>query len=491
MQISIFIYAFLKLYLILNIYQQAHYQFRFYFKHFILNFIFYDIFPILIVLIGIYHQSILVIKVITSIYLILYAIFYLFARVRLKFTKRSIRLGFLGILYLGIGFIPFVGNYLLLGLEFTIFPLLCLERLISFLLNYPYISQAKRKIKSYQNRSIGITGSFGKTSTKVLLNQALNLYSKTAATPKSYNTELGISKFINSIVDLNLYQNLIFEFGASHQRDIAKLKKIVSPQHVFVTGIGYMHVETFGSLDHIIKEKMRITEGCEVAVLNYDCPYIRAYPLPREIKKITYGISYGEYRALHINAGSFDVYKNEELLLHVNTFLVGNHQILNLIGIIAYLYEMGYDLKRLEKGILSFKTDKNRLEVKKMPTYTLLDDSFNSNYKGFIEALNILRTHEGKKILLTPGMVELGRYKKELFENLVSYIASSADIIILIGYYQTKYLYYRLKKFNKEIYLVRNFMEGYRLFLMLLKNYEGAMLLIENDVPDLYRVGLL
>ncbi|MDE5715490.1 MAG: hypothetical protein K2I42_05090, partial [Anaeroplasmataceae bacterium] len=475
----------------LNIYQQAHYQFRFYLKHFLLNLLFYDLFPVAVLLIGVYHQDIFVIQMITSIYLVLYSIFYLFARVRLKFTKRSIRLGILGLLYLGIGFIPYVGIYLLLCIEFSIIPLLCLERCLSFLINHPYLSLAKRKMKDYSNLSIGITGSFGKTSTKVLLNQALNLYEPTAATPKSYNTELGISKFINSISDLNIFDNLIFEFGASHRNDILKLKKIVYPKHVFVTGIGYMHVESFGSLDCIIKEKMRITDGCEVAVLNFDSPYIRAYPLPREIKKITYGIYYGDYRAKNIKGGSFDVYNNETLILHVNSFLVGNHQILNLTGIIAYLYEMGYDMNRLEKGILSFKTEKNRLEVKKMPTYTLLDDSFNSNYKGFVEALNILRIHEGKRFLLTPGMVELGKYKKELFENLVSYIAASTDIVILIGYYQTKYLYFRLKKYNKEIYLVRNFMEGYRLFLMLVKNYEGAMLLIENDLPDLYRVGLL
>ena len=126
-----------------------------------------------------------------------------------------------------------------------------------------------------------------------------------------------------------------------------------------------------------------------------------------------------------------------------------------------------------------------------MSNYTLLDDSFNSNYQGFIEALNILKNHPNKRILLTPGMVELGKYKKELFTNLIEYIVSSTDIVILIGFYQTNSLYRKLKSYHKEVYLVRNFMEGYRLFLSLSEVYQESMLLIENDVPDLYRVGLI
>lgn len=126
-----------------------------------------------------------------------------------------------------------------------------------------------------------------------------------------------------------------------------------------------------------------------------------------------------------------------------------------------------------------------------MASYLVLDDSFNSNYEGFLEALNILKFHKGKRVLLTPGMVELGKYKKELFSNLVEYIATSADIIILTGYYQTISVYKKLKSYNKEVYLVRNFMEGYHLFLTLSGVYKNSMLLIENDVPDLYRVGLI
>lgn len=490
MQISIFIYAFLKLYLILNIYQQAHYQFKFYLKHFLFNFIFYDTFPMIVLMIGILNP-IPVIQIICSIYLVLFAVFYCIARVKLKFTKRIWRLSGICLCYLGLGLIPYVGPFLLLFLEFSIFPVLGLERGISYGLNRPYLVRAKQKMTGYTGRVIAVTGSFGKTSTKVLLNQALNLFGSASATQKSYNTELGISKFINGIADVNVYDTLVLEFGASHRRDIAKLKKIARPQVGFVTGIGYMHVETFGSLETIIEEKMSLLSGCETAVLNFDCPYIREYPVPKDIHIISYGLEYGYYQAKHIEDGAFELYYKDTSLGVFKTCLVGRHQILNLTGVLAYLYEMGASMEILKKGVLSFQGEKNRLELKKMNHFTVLDDSFNSNYKGFIEALNILKNHKGKRILITPGMVELGRYKKELFAGLVEYMVSSSDIIILIGYYQTKELYRTLKEYNKEIYLVRNFMEGYRLFLWIAKQYQDSMLLIENDVPDLYRVGLI
>ncbi len=489
MIVSLFIYAFLKLYLIMNIYQQAHYQFKLYCKHFIINFLFYDLFPFLVLIIGIY-QPYLSIKIICSVYLFLFGCFYLVARVHLKWTKRILRLLVLSVLYSGIGLIPFVGPYLLLFFEFSILPVFLLERWISYLLNQPYIKRATQKMKGYQGKIIAITGSFGKTSTKNLFLQGLGLFYSVAATEKSYNTPLGISKFINQIPDLNVYDYLIFEFGASHLGDIDKLKKIANPDIVVVTGIGLMHVETFGSLDQIIKEKMSIITGAKIAILNYDCEYIRNYPISHETKVLSYGLYHGDFQVISMEEHSFEVYCHNRLELFQHQF-ISTHQVLNLLAVISFLNDLNCDINRLKKGVYTFHTVENRLELKTIDHRFVLDDSFNSNYHGFVEALSILKLNQGKRILLTPGMVELGKYKKELFTNLVSYITTSADIVILIGYYQTKIIYKMLKEYNKEVYVVRNFMEGYGLYLEIIKSEKNSMLLIENDVPDLYRVGLI
>ena len=141
--------------------------------------------------------------------------------------------------------------------------------------------------------------------------------------------------------------------------------------------------------------------------------------------------------------------------------------------------------------MLLFTGVPNRLEIKSYNNITIIDDSYNSNYKGFIEALNILNKSNGKKILLTPGIVELGKYRKELYESLVDHIIRNSDIVILVGYFQTRTLFNLLKDSNLEIYVLHSFKEGYNFFLEISKRYDECSLLIENDVPDIYRIGLI
>ena len=489
MEISIILYAVLKLYLILNIYQQSHYHIKAYFKHFILNFVFYDLIPLVLLILGIVLDYVFI-QVICSIYLICFGILYVFTRLHLNVTKRIIYLIVLSILYIiGIFFIPHVNLYLLLLIEFMIIPILYLEQFISYILNLKYIKEAKNKIFSYMGNIIAITGSAGKTSTKHLLNQALNLYKPTSSTPKSFNTPLGISMFLNN-TNVNMYDTLVLEFGLSKVNDMFKLKELVPPNIAFITDIGYMHMETFKDINILIKEKLSILDGTYKAVVNYDSEYIRSNINYNGIL-ITYGFEYGDYNARNINNGTFDVYYKNDYLDTFKCNLIGKYQILNLLGVIAYIHSEGYNLDILKRGMLLFKGVPNRLEIKKHNKITIIDDSYNSNYKGFIDALNVLKNSRGKRFLITPGIVELGKYKKEIYEALVDNILLSTDVVILIGYFQTRILYSLLKDTNLEVYVLHNFKEAYDFFLELSKKYDECSLLIENDIPDLYRIGLI
>lgn len=491
---SVIVYAIFKLYLVFNIYQQAHYQLRFYFKHFTRNILLYDLFPLAVLWIGIRMDHWLV-TLICSLYLFLYSLFYLIRRKPLMFTKRIARLCLLTILFVvGLCFIPYAGIFMVLLIEFCNIPILLFEQFLSKQLNRPYLKSAKNRMKDYSGNVIAITGSFGKTSSKMLFQQALSCFYSSAATMKSYNTPLGISKFINGTA-IAAYDYLVLEFGASQKGDIQELEDIAKPKVAMITEIGYMHMETFGSLEAIICEKMSLAEHLDsdgVAILNYDCDAIRNYHFHHPVKKITYGFTHGDYTAKNIQIGpisSFDFYHLEDCIGTFKIRLVGKHQMLNLLGVLAYLYEQGEDMELLKRACMSFEVEKNRLELKKFHNRVILDDSFNSNYKGFVEALNILSAIEGFHILLTPGMVELGSFKKELMNGLVSSIVHSCHAVILIGYQQTKGLYQILKEYPIEVYVVRNFMEGYRLYLSIAQKKKYSALLIENDLPDLYRVG--
>lgn len=483
--ISLFIQAFIKLYLILNIYQQAHYQIRPYLKHFINNFVFYDLFIVIVYIISIYSDK--VVSYICYSYIILYSLIFLFKRKKLKFTKRVIRLIILALIIVCLySFCPFY----LLFIEFSIIPIFLIDDIISYFCNKKYLIKAKTKLNNYHNKIIGITGSFGKTSTKVLLNQALSCFNKCICSPKSYNTPLGIAKFINDN-KINLYDNLVIEYGVSKISDMDYLLDLCVPDVVFITEIGYMHIDGFYSIDNIIEEKMKLALNAKILVLNYENEYIRNYEIYGDNKIISYGFNYGLYQGKIIDDYTFELYKEDIFIAEVRLPFYGKHQMLNMIGVLAYMIEEGYDINKLKKAVLGFKLEKNRLEYKKINNRVIIDDSFNSNYKGFIEALNMLNNTNGYKILMTPGIVEVGKYKKELMENLIAYIIRSSDCVILVGYYQTKVLFDCLINYNIEVYVARNFLEAYNMYMCIAENYDESTLLIENDLPDIYRIGLI
>lgn len=484
----IFIYSVLKLYLILDIYQQAHYHIKSYFKFFGSNLIFNDACVLLASIIGIYSDNVLLICF-SGIYIIFYCIFYFCLKVKLKFSKRIIRLLLITIIYQTcLSFIPIVGNYLLLLIEFSIIPILYLETMISRLINRKYIKMAKNKLKQYNGIKIIITGSYGKTSTKMLMNQLLNVYYESIQTPKSYNTPLGVSKFIND-EHIDLYRYLVLEYGASKKNDIAELLEIARPDVAVVTEIGLMHMDGFKSIENVIEEKMSLAKNASVVILNYDNEYIRNYKLDNRYI-LSYGFTYGDYNARNVENGSFDFYYKNEFILRLDTHLTGKHQILNLLACLSYAHYKGFDLNKLNKAIKLFKVEKNRLELKKYGNRYVLDDSFNSNLKGFVEALRVLGEFDCKRILITPGIVDLGKYQNEVYDELVIHIIKNSDVVILVGYRECRSLYYKLRDYNIEVYIVRNFIEGYSLYSSIIKKLKASALLIENDLPDIYKRGL-
>lgn len=486
----IIFYCFIKLYLILTIYQQAHYEIKTYLKHFIINFLYYDLFCIFMLILTLITKNNFV-TIICGIYIVLYSFLYLFIRKKLVFTNRIIiLLGISSIFIISYSFIPYINLFLLLLFEFTIILALFLDKVINICFNYPKIKKAKEKLEKYEGEKIIITGSYGKTSTKVLFNQVLSNFFNVSKTPKSYNTTLGITRYIND-TNINLYDYLILEYGASKVNDIDKLLKISKPSVAVITDIGLMHLSTFKSLENIIEEKMKLALASPLIILNYDNPYIRNYPMDNNPVILSYGLEYGDYQAKNIKDKEFDLFYKDIYLEHFNINLSGNHHIYNLLAVLVYCHYLKLDLKVISVIARCLECEKNRLDINKIGNKTIIDDSFNSNLKGFKEALSVLKVSKDKRILLTPGIVELSRYKAIVNEELAINIAASCDIVILVGYEETKDLYLRLRNYKIEIYIVKDFFEGYSLYKSISSYYIKTTLLIENDLPDLYRKRLL
>ena len=229
-----------------------------------------------------------------------------------------------------------------------------------------------------------------------------------------------------------------------------------------------------------------------IGVLNADDPLQVSYKLKNNCKIIWIGIDNdADIKATNIKLSgkgtSFDVKFKDGHTVSFETKLLGKHNIYNILAGIALGKELGLNDDELKRGVASVAVIEHRLELKKMGDINIIDDAYNSNPVGSKMALDVLNLMPGTKIVVTPGMIELGEKQYELNAKFGEYIADVADYVILVGKEQTKPILDGLKnkKYSEDkIHVLNNVVDAFPL-MNKLKNGETYVLL-ENDLPDLF-----
>lgn len=366
-------------------------------------------------------------------------------------------------------------------------------------INQKYYTVASNKIKNMKNvKSIGITGSYGKTSTKFFSATILSEKYKVLNTPESYNTPMGISKIINNDLDEN-FDIFIAELGATKVGDIDEVAKLTNPEIGIITSIGPCHLETFKSIDNIMRTKYELIENLPddgVAIFNYDNEYVKKLADKTFKEKILYGIENIEDTdvfATDIKVSSkgstFSLCINGLGTIECETRLLGAHNIHNILAGAAIAKVMGLTLQEIKMGISKIESVEHRLQLINPGTGVIvIDDAFNSNPDGAKAALDVLDSFkDNRKIIVTPGMVELGEIEEKENEKFGENIAKVCDIAILVGKKRTTPIYNGLKRktFNEDnLYVVNSLDEASELMKTLTK--VGDVVLFENDLPDTY-----
>lgn len=470
----------IKSYLYLNIFQQSFYEEKNIFKYIKRNFIWLNV-PTLLIIFNIFFSNLLILILIyLSIFLqILW--FYKRTKRHLKFTKRIIRMWIFCLLMYVLFIVFKIGVVSLLFTSLIVilskYILLPLDNFI----NKKYLRKAKNKLGSSLSNKIAITGSYGKTSVKNYIGQMLDKKYLALKTPHSFNTPLGIAKFINSS-SLDLVDFIIYEFGSRRNGDIKELSNLYYYDIAVVTEIGYMHVDTFKSIYNIIEEKMSILDGLSndgFAILNYENEYIRNYKT--SVKKYTYGFNYGDYQAKNIKISifntKFDLYVNDIFIRNITINLLGRQSILNVMPAIILCDIYQIDLKYLGDLI----SVDNRLSLRKANDFYILDDAYNSNIVGAKYALEILGTHPKEKFIITPGFVEMDLIKDELVLLYALEINKNCDVCILE---KNDFTLKLAQHINIKLVFVNDFKEAFKEFMQ--RKSEECILLIENDLMDAY-----
>lgn len=371
----------------------------------------------------------------------------------------------------------------------------CLTYPIEKAFNLWFINDAKKKLKAYNNlKVVGITGSYGKTTTKFILTRILSERFNVICTPQSFNTPMGV---VRTIRENFKPQTEIFvcEMGAKNIGDIKEICHIANPDYALITSVGQQHLETFKSVDNVFKTKFELADFVSnkggKTFINGDSEDILT-----RIDNNNYFV-YGSKDSFDCKIenivsnryGSEFTLKLKDTELKLTTKLLGKHNIINIAGAAALAYDLGVNEKDIQFAVASLKPYEHRLELKNgINTSLLIDDAYNANPEGSIEAVNVLGSFEGmKKVIITPGLIELGDNEYDCNRKLGEAAGNICDTVILVGQNRSKPLADGVNStdFNKEnLFVVSSFAEAMKIYSGFADS--NTVLLLENDLPDNY-----
>lgn len=408
----------------------------------------------------------------------------------------GILLGGLGLLLNNtVGLILLAVFYLLLFFPeilclITLFVLKPFEKMVA---NH-YINDAKRILKSVPSLLVvGITGSYGKTSTKYILSRILNEKYNVLHTPESYNTPMGVVRTVRESLRADT-EVFICEMGAKKSGDIKEICEIANPDYAIITSVGPQHLDTFGSIETVVDTKFELFDAVKDkshVFANGDNKFIKTRQNIDGIR--LYGTDNAlDFYAENITSGrdgvSFDLCLEKEKI-SVHSKLLGRPNVQNIVGAASLAYKLGVPLKDIAFAISRLTPVEHRLEMKGSVSGSLLiDDAYNSNPEGCLEAVNVLGSFDGmQKVIITPGLVELGDREFDCNKALGKAAAKVCDKIILVGAKRSEPLKLGALEegYNEENIFVansfKNAMEIYSAFAD-----SNTVVLLENDLPDNY-----
>ncbi len=301
--------------------------------------------------------------------------------------------------------------------------------------NIRFIERAKRKLEKINPIRIGITGSYGKTTTKNILYEMLSQDYETYATPLNYNTPMGIAKAIMSMRDDT--EVFIVEMGARYKGDVQELCDIVSPNYGILTAIGNQHLETFKNETTLIETKSAIIGATHLGkcVINGDSVDISKIRLSSHCVISSKSSPNAKYSSVKYSSDgarfTIELYGEK---VEIETKLLGKH-IPSCICACACLSKiMGISAKKIKKAVTRLKPVAHRLELLYNGNDIIIDDAYNANEEGMKNALEVLSSFSDKtRIVITPGIIELGSEQYAVNKLMGEYTASCCDYALFIG----------------------------------------------------------
>ncbi len=358
--------------------------------------------------------------------------------------------------------------------------------------------------------TIAITGSYGKTSVKFAIAEVLRQRYNTLATPGSFNTPGGVCIVVNNQLRPD-HRMLILEMGARYAHDIRELTALARPDIAVVTAVGPAHLETMGPVENIARIKGDLVAALKPggqAVLNADDPRVLAMTdrVPADAGRVwtvsVEGRADADIVASEITYGPdgarFTVRDDTGETAEVQTQLLGKHNVLNVLLAVGVGRAVGLRMRQIAHAVSRIEPVAHRLALRRENGVVIIDDAFNSNPVGARNAVEILGQMAvpagGRRVVVTPGMVEMGERQAELNrafgEDIARALTAPTDLAVLVGRKQTAPIRAGLAAAgfpDDRVRIAGSFFEARDSLAGVLQ--DGDVVLYENDLPDTYSEG--
>jgi UDP-N-acetylmuramoyl-tripeptide--D-alanyl-D-alanine ligase len=364
-------------------------------------------------------------------------------------------------------------------------------------INARFEAAARARLAAVSPQVIGITGSYGKTTTKVCVGAVLGVAMDTLITPASFNSQLGVIRTINEHLQ-DRHRAFVVEMGMYRAGDIAQLCELVHPRIGVLTAVGPVHLERMGTIEAIADAKAELALALPAdghLVVNGDDPRCVEIAGRVTVDTVLYGLKNpaSQVRAQDITmvdgATRFTLVIGEQRVA-ARAGLLGHHNVSNLLAAAAVGHLLGMNAEQIASGLSRVTPPEHRLQPIANPGagIVVIDDAYNSNPAGAAAALEVLRDHPARRrILVTPGMVELGSEEAALNEQFGRQAAAVCDHVILVGPARTRPIDdgLRAEGFDPAAITVVRDIGGATEALRGLTR-AGDVILFENDLPDMY-----
>ncbi len=356
------------------------------------------------------------------------------------------------------------------GVLFPLFIAFLASYLFEKMLFLGFKKDAIKKLNSIDNLIIiAITASYGKTSIKNFLSQILSNHFKTYATPRSVNTYAGIMQDINNNLpnDCEIY---IVEAGARLKGDINEIATFINHDYAIVGKIGPQHIEYFKTLENIRNTKMELLNSKK---LKYAFVHDSANVKPNKKVEI-FGKNITNIKST-LKRLCFDL-KIDDRVYHFKTPLLGEFNAINISAAILVAHKLGVDIKSIQKAVENLKGVPHRLQKIISNGKLIIDDSFNGNFDGMSSSYDLAKQHKGRKVLITPGVLESDEKTNIALAKKIDEIF---DLVIITGATNAKILDNHIKNAQKIILKDKSTLQD-----TLAKNTKaGDLILFSNDAP--------